>query len=59
VAVYGHILHATTTYKLTVVLRDELDQLGDFYNLVDESEYYSFDGRRVGDIGTGRSIPQV
>jgi len=54
-----HILHATTTYKLTVVLRDELDQLGDFYNLVDESGYYSFNGRRIGDVGTRRSIPQV
>lgn len=55
VAVYGHMLYPVSTYKLTVVLRDEFDQLGYEGSLVTEE----FDSKRVGDIVTGRKIPQV
>ena len=62
-AVYGHILHPTSTYTLTVVLRDETQQFLDEYaNFLDDEDIVIFDGdqRKVGGIGTGaHKIPQV
>ena len=60
---YAHILHPTTSYTLTVVLRDETaEQASDDYDniLDDDVEIFDANKKKIGDIGTGaHKIPQV
>lgn len=57
-AVYGHTFYPTSTFQLTVVLRDEFDQLQNGYEDILDSE--QFEMRRIGGSGnSGYRIPQV
>jgi hypothetical protein len=58
VGVYGHGLHPSTIFQLTVVLRDEFDQLKEGFESILDIE--PFETTRVGGSGnTGYRIPQV
>ena len=58
VGVYGHVLHPSSTFQLTVVLRDEFDQVQEGFESILDLE--NFEMKRVGGSGsTGYRIPQV
>lgn len=57
VGVYGHVLHPSTTFQLTVVLRDEFGQMQEGFETLLESDYLEM--KRVGGTGnSGYRIPQ-
>ena len=58
VGVYGHVLHPSSTFQLTVVLRDEFDQVREGFESILDTDY--FETTRVGGSGSsGYRIPQV
>lgn len=61
VAVYGHALYPNSTYQLTVVIRDEFDQVEDgFDGFLDAAgEQFQINKRVSGSANTAYRIPQV
>lgn len=58
VGVYGHVLYPSTTFQLTVVLRDEFGQVQEGFEALLDSDYLEM--KRIGGSGTmGYRIPQV